>query len=149
MTVDATVEIACDAGQCWALLCDPRLIPEWVTGVAEAHVLASDEAGRPIQVRFGGMPSVGSLDYVMAYRYDDAARVLWWETLPGADRRITGEARLIELGPGRCRLDYALGSKVGDTVPPWARASLAGDTPEKVVRSFQRFAEARAGRAGA
>jgi hypothetical protein len=144
MGIEATIEIDCDAGFCWGLLSDPRLVPEWIAGVADAVVVEHDGEGRATRVRYNGMPSTGSIDYGVTYRYDEPALTLRWETLEGTERRIDGEARLVDLGAGRCRLHYALTVWTSRSLPQWAKDTLADDTPDRVVRSFQRFAQRRA-----
>lgn len=139
----ATVEIAVDAATCWALLVDPTLAPAWVAGVADAEILERDDAGRAIRVRFVAMPSAGSAVSVLGYDYDAAARRVRWRTIGDADRPIEGEAQIEDLGGGRCRLHYALVATPTATLPTWARAALADDTPERAARAFQRFAERR------
>jgi hypothetical protein len=147
MGIEATIEIDCDARFCWSLLADPRLVPEWIAGVADAEVVERDADGRAARVRYGGMPSTGSIGYGVTYRYDEPALTLRWETLEGTERRVDGEARLVDLGGGRCRLHYALTTWTSGALPQWAKDSLAGDTPDRVVLAFQRFAERRS-RAG-
>lgn len=142
----ATIDIACDAAFCWTLLADPRLASEWVLGVADAEIVELDAAGRPGQVRFTGMPSAASLDYVVAYTYDEAARRLRWRTVGEAERTVDGEAWLEPLGAATCRLHYVLTTRAAKSLPTWARDTLADDTPAKVVKAFQRFAERRAAR---
>ncbi len=143
MSLGATIEIACDADVAWALLADPALVPDWVTSVADAEVLERNERGRPIRVRFVGMPSVASTVYEVAYRHDEAARTLHWATVGVVDRKMDGLARLEPLGAGRCRLHYELVAAANQTLPPWAQVSYAGDTPERAAAAFQRFVERR------
>lgn len=140
----AEIEIAADVELCWRLLADPRLVPEWIPAVAQVDVIERDGGGYATRARYVGMPSTGSLEYEMAYVYDAAARRVSWNTAGAAERELSGEARLEDLGGGRCRLHYTLASRAGRTLPQWARDTLADDTAEKVVRSFQRFAEKRA-----
>ncbi len=141
----ATIDIAADLALCWSLLADPRLVPDWIAAVAQVEILERDPEGRARRVQFIGMPSTGSLEYQLTYGYDEAARRVTWTTHGAADRELDGEARLEDLGGGRCRLHYALASRAGRTLPPWARDTLADDTADKVVRAFQRLAERRAG----
>jgi uncharacterized membrane protein len=141
----ATIEIGANVDLCWQLLTDPRLVPEWVPAVAQVDVIERDAAGFTTLARYVGMPSTGSLEYEMAYTYDAAARRVAWSTAAGAaERELSGEARLEDLGDGRCRLHYTLASRAGRTLPQWARDTLADDTADKVVRAFQRFVERRA-----
>jgi hypothetical protein len=144
MSGEATIEIACDAALCWSLLADPRLVPEWIAGVADADVVATDDRGRPIDVRFVGMPSTAAIAYQLAYAYDDDARRIRWSTVDDAERRVAGEAWIVDLGASRCRLHYALDSWAAGSLPRWARDTLADDTPARAVGAFQRFAERRA-----
>jgi hypothetical protein len=158
--IAASVDLACAAERGWALLADVRRVPEWVPGVADAEVLESDAAGRAVLVRFVSMPAAGSLDYVLRYSYDEGARTLRWWTddaprsgaqrasaraereLAARDERalrsLEGEARISER-PGGCRLDYVLTTWAARTLPAWAQASLADDTPERTARAFQRW----------
>ena len=70
----ATIEIGVDVERCWTLLADPRLVPEWVPAVAQVDVIERDAAGRAVRVAFVGMPSTGSLEYELDYRYDEIGR---------------------------------------------------------------------------
>lgn len=145
----ATIEIGVDVERCWTLLADPRLVPEWVPAVAQVDVIERDAAGRAVRVAFVGMPSTGSLEYELDYRYDDDERRVSWTTAGALEReperQIVGEARLEDLGGGRCRLHYALAARAGRGLPQWAKDTLADDNAEKVARAFQRFAERRDG----
>jgi hypothetical protein len=143
---EASIDVACDASLAWQLLADPRLASEWVLGVADAEVLEVDERGRAHRVKFTGMPSAASLEYTMGYTYDENARRLQWSTVGDTERSLDGEAWIEELGGGRCRLHYALTARASRSLPSWARDTLADDTPAKVVKAFQRFAERRASR---
>jgi hypothetical protein len=119
-------------------------VPDWVPAVAQVDVMLRDSDGYATRARYVGMPSTGSLEYEMAYTYDAAARRVAWTTATGAaERELSGEARLEDLGDGRCRLHYTLASRTGRALPQWARDTLADDTADKVVRAFQRFAERR------
>lgn len=142
---DATIDVACEADFAWSLLADPRLASEWVLGVADAVILATDGEGRATRARFTGMPSAASLEYEMAYEYDAAARRLRWHTVGDTDRALDGEAWIEALGPASCRLHYRLAAKPSRALPAWARDTLADDTPAKVVAAFRRFVERRAG----
>lgn len=137
MPGEAIIELDCDAAFAWQLLSDPRLVPEWISGVADAEVITIAD-GRPAEVRFAGMPSTASVGYRLAYTYDDAARRLDWRTVGGDERRVDGSAWLEELPTG-CRFHYALTTWNAESLPYWAHDSLAGDTPERVVASFARF----------
>ena len=139
-SVTASVDLDCSAERAWSLLADVRRVPEWVPGVADASVLETDAAGRAVRVRFVGMPAAGSLVYVLRYRYDDAARTLRWLTDVGDDRSIEGEARISER-PGGCRLDYVLSTWSARSLPTWAQATLADDTPQRTARAFKRWVE--------
>jgi hypothetical protein len=139
MPGEAIIDLDCDAAFAWTLLGDPRLVPEWIAGVADAEVVATGADGRPSEVRFAGMPSTASVGYQLAYTYDDAARRLVWRTVGGDERRVEGSAWLEPLEGGGCRFHYALATWNADSLPYWAHDSLAGDTPERVVASFARF----------
>src|SRR5688500_12785845 len=99
MATDSSIEIAADADLCWRLLADPRLVPEWIAGVADAAVVESD-GERATRVRFTGMPSTGSLDYTVAYTYEDDARRIRWSTVTGPERNILGTAWIEPLDGG-------------------------------------------------
>jgi carbon monoxide dehydrogenase subunit G len=143
----ATIEIGADAAFCWTLLADPRLVPDWIPAVAQVEVLEHDAGGRAVRVQYVGMPSTGSIDYQLSYRYDEAARRMTWTPAGVAERELDGAAWIEALAGGRCRLHYELVTRTGRGLPQWARDTLADDTADKVVRAFQRFAERRAGAA--
>ena len=139
MAASATIDIDCDARTCWELLADPLRAPRWVSGVASAEALEHDAAGRPARVRFIGMPSAASLEYVLAYAYDPERLSVSWSTVENGARSLAGEARVESIGSGRCRVSYTLISAAGHDVPVWARGTLAGDTPERALQALRRF----------
>lgn len=138
---EASIEVDCPADRAWALLADIEQVPAWVPGVAEATVVEREARARVVQ--FVTMPSTGSLVYRLRYTYDDGERTLRWSPEDGQDRRLDGVARIVDLGGGRCRLDYRQDSSAGRAVPRWAHAALADDTAARTVEAFRRWVEAR------
>lgn len=138
---EASIELDCPAAAAWERLADIEQVPSWVPGVAEATVLERD--GRARVVQFVTMPSTGSLVYRLRYGYDEAERTLRWSPEDGQDRRLDGVARIVDLGGGRCRLDYRQESWAGRAVPRWAQAALADDTAARTVEAFRRWIESR------
>lgn len=136
---DASIEVACSAAHAWELLTDIERIPAWVPGVAEVAVLERDRYARVVQ--FVTMPATGSLVYRLRYQHDDAVRTQRWSSVEGNDRGLDGQARVVDLGDGRCRLHYQLSSWAGRAVPRWAQAALADDTAQRTVEAFRRWAE--------
>jgi len=136
---DASIEVACTAAHAWALITDVERIPAWVPGVAEVSVLERDRYPRVVQ--FVTMPSTGSLVYRLRYQHDDAVRTQRWSSVEGDERGLDGQARVDDLGDGRCRLHYQLSSWAGRAVPRWAQAALADDTAQRTVEAFRRWAE--------
>ncbi len=137
--MEASIEIARSATEAWDLLVDLERIPAWVPGVAEVEVI--EGGARPTLVQFVSMPSTGSLVYRLRYQHDDAERTVRWSSDEGDDRRLEGAARIVDVGGGRCRLDYRLASGAGKAVPRWAQAALADDTAQRAVAAFKRWAE--------
>jgi ribosome-associated toxin RatA of RatAB toxin-antitoxin module len=136
----AIIDVGCAADRAWALLADVAQTPAWVPGIAEARVIEGD-AARPEVVQFGSMPSTGSLEYRLRYTYDDAARTLRWAPVGSDPRGLEGEARVEALDGGGCRLHYQLRTWAGRSVPRWAQAALEGDTAQRTVEAFRRWAE--------
>jgi hypothetical protein len=137
MATEATADLGCDAAFAWKLLADVRLVPEWIAGVAEATVIDATH------VRYVGMPSTGSLEYTVRYRFDEEKRRLDWESADGEERKISGWAWIEPIGEGTCRFHYALETWTARTLPQWARDTLADDTPARAAAAFQRFVERR------
>ena len=137
---EATIDVGCAAPRAWQLLADVAATPEWVPGLAEARVIAG-AAARPQVVQFVSMPSTGSLEYRLRYSYDDAARTLRWAAVGADPRGLEGEARIEALDGDRCRLRYQLRTWAGRSVPRWAQAALEGDTAQRTVEAFRRWAE--------
>jgi hypothetical protein len=88
------------------------------------------------------MPSTGSLEYSLRYGYDDGARTLRWTAVAADQRGLEGHASIEAIDGGRCRLRYQLRTWAGRSVPRWAQAALAGDTAQRTVEAFRRWAEA-------
>lgn len=141
--LEASIEVGCSAAHAWRKLADIAATPAWVPGVAEARVIEGDPA-RPQVVGFVSMPSTGSLEYSLRYTYDDATRTITWAPVGSESRGLEGEARLEIVDDGRCRLHYQLRTWAGRSVPRWAQAALAGDTAQRTVEAFRRWAEAAA-----
>jgi hypothetical protein len=138
---EASIEVGCAAARAWELLADVAATPAWVPGLADAHVIEGD-AGRPQVVQFTSMPSTGSLEYRLRYAYDDGARTLRWTAVGADPRGLEGEASIEPLDGDRCRLRYQLRTWAGRSVPRWAQAALEGDTAQRTVEAFRRWAEA-------
>lgn len=138
--LEATIDVRCDAARAWELLADIGQTPEWVPGIAEARVLEGD-AKRPAVVAFVSMPSTGSLEYQLRYRYDEATRTLSWSAGDDEARGLEGDAQIVPLPDGHCRLRYQFRTWAGRTVPRWAQAALAGDTAQRTCEAFRRYAE--------
>lgn len=136
------VAVARSPAHCYQLLCAPHRVPEWVPGVADAHILATDDRGRPTRVRFVAMPARGSIEYVVGYDYDDAARRVRWANENTELREMRGEATVLDHNaPDACIVRYALRAAPGESLPPWAQAVLAEESPETVAYAFRRWAE--------
>lgn len=139
--LEATIDVRCDAARAWELLADVGQTPAWVPGIAEARVLAGAPR-RPTTVGFVSMPSTGSLEYQLHYRYDEATRTLSWSASGDEARGLEGEAQITPLPAGGCRLRYQFRTWAGRSVPRWAQAALAGDTAQRTCEAFRRYAEA-------
>ena len=138
---EAQIEIARDADSAFACLCDIRSVPKWVRGVAKVDVLETDEHERPTVVRFVSMPARASVSYTLRYLYDDAARCVVWQPIERGERTLEGQARIDDLGDGRCRLTYQLSTWNAASIPMWARAALRQDGPQSTAEAFRRWVE--------
>jgi ribosome-associated toxin RatA of RatAB toxin-antitoxin module len=133
------IEIARDAGECFALLADPARIPEWVPGVSSARVVTTDERGRPTRVWFMGAVASAPYSYLLAYDFDDAGRTMRWRIEDATLRDLDGEAQIVETAPGRCRLRYRL--HASRLILADGQVQVRDETPEPVVEAFKRWAE--------
>lgn len=136
----AEVEVALDPDEAFALLCAVERVPDWVPGVADVRVTATDDRGRATAAEFVAMPHRASVDYRLAYEYDDAARRVRWSSPDGSVRRLTGAAEIIAFAGG-CRLRYGVDAALLAAVPGWAEVSLREESPEPIARAFARWAE--------
>jgi ribosome-associated toxin RatA of RatAB toxin-antitoxin module len=140
----AEVELALAPEDAFALLCAVDRVPDWVPGVADVRVTATDDRGRATAAEFVAMPHRASVDYRLEYEYDDDARRICWSSSDGGVRRLTGAAEIVATGGG-CRLRYGVDSALLAAVPGWAEVSLREESPEPIARAFARWAE-RTGR---
>lgn len=138
---EAVIEIAKDADTAFACLCDIRSVPKWVRGVAKVEVLETDERERPTLARFVSMPARASVSYTLTYQYQDEDRCMRWHPAERGERTLEGEARIEELGDGRCRLTYQLNTWNAASIPMWARSALRQDGPRETAEAFRRWVE--------
>jgi ribosome-associated toxin RatA of RatAB toxin-antitoxin module len=101
--VDATPE------QVMAVIADFPAYPSWAKQVRETEVLASDEAGRPRQVKLtldaGPIKDVYTLEYQWA---QDGLSVSWHLVKGQMQKAQNGRYSLEEVGDGATKVTYTL-----------------------------------------
>lgn len=138
---EAVIEIAKDADAAFEHLCDIRSVPKWVRGVARVEVLETDDRERPTLARFISMPARASVSYTLSYQYEDDSRSMRWRPVERGERTLEGQARIVDLGEGRCQLQYQLNTWNAASIPMWARTALRQDGPQSTVEAFRRWVE--------
>jgi len=133
------VDIAADADRCYALLCDIERTPEWVPTVTGVRVLARDDDGRISEAWFIGGAGSAAYAYRLRYAHDPAARRLRWWIEDTTLRDLDGEAEIVDLGGGRCRLRYQLHASTLSLAG--GRVSLRDELPEPIAESFRSWVE--------
>jgi hypothetical protein len=99
-TVTADVMRAPEA--CWRVLTDPSTFIGWVPGLRRAHVVVTDEAGRPREVQFEFSTS---RTYSLIYSYAD--NEVHFEPRLGKRDAVRGFTRLEPI-EGGTRVTYGL-----------------------------------------
>jgi ribosome-associated toxin RatA of RatAB toxin-antitoxin module len=132
-------EIARDADACYALLGDIARIPEWFPAVNAVRVLETDERGRATRAWFMGGSATTPYAYQLRYEHDDATRTLRWRIEDATLRDLDGEAEIVALAPGRCRLRYRIHASTLDL--DGGRVRIRDEAPEPVAEAFRRWAE--------
>jgi ribosome-associated toxin RatA of RatAB toxin-antitoxin module len=137
----AEAEIDRDAETCYALLSDVARIPEWLLTVSEVRVLDVDARGRVTRAWFLGGSASTPHAYCLRYEHDEQARALRWRIEDATLRDLDGEAEIVPITDGRCRLRYRLHASTLELEGGQLR--IHDEAPEPVVQAFRQWAEGR------
>jgi uncharacterized membrane protein len=125
------------AGVAYALFSDPGRVPEWLSVVHSARVLARS-LGRPRRVAFLARMNRASVGYSLDYRYDDAGLAVRWSTAPGASIRVAGDARFEPLGARACMMRYRLELRT-PRLARWIDPFFDSHAASAVVHDFREY----------
>ncbi|MFN8076282.1 MAG: SRPBCC family protein [Kineosporiaceae bacterium] len=125
------------------VIADLEAYPEWAGDVRAVTVLTHDEQGRPEQVRFRLETALLRDEYVLAYRWDDAAATVSWTLVEStALRAMDGSYVLTPLEGGAATgVEYALAVELAVPLPGMLRRRAEKAIVSTALTSLKRRAE--------
>jgi len=123
-----TIEVMRTPEACWRVLTDPSTFTGWVPGLRRAHVVVTDDGGRPREVQF---EFAASRTYTLLYSYED--HEVRFEPRFGKRDAVRGFTRLEPIDGGT-RVTYGL--EFGDAR---SEAEQALGDLEALVAAFARW----------
>lgn len=124
-----SITIAARADDVAAVIVDFPSYPEWVSGVRTIEVLATDPAGRAVEVRFVIDAGVVSDDYTLRYTYGPDLRRIEWDLVRGETQKSQhGSYDLSDAGDDTTTVTYTLAVEL--TMPMLGMLKRKG---EKVI----------------
>ncbi len=137
-TVTATV--AASGPTCWDVAADIEEYPSWAADIKEAEVLARDDEGRPLEVRFRAAAMGRSTSYVLRYDYSGAPSVLRWEQVEGdVTTHLSGHYRFSSV-PGdtaKTEVEYHLEVDLQVPLPGFVKRRAEGRIIHTALADFQ------------
>jgi ribosome-associated toxin RatA of RatAB toxin-antitoxin module len=110
----SNIMIAVPRSDVMAVIADFAAYPEWASAVRRADVVSRDSDGRASKVRFTLDAGIIKDTYVLAYQWDDDARVSW-DLAEGGSMltEMAGEYQLADSGEGTAvAYELAVGTRV-------------------------------------
>ena len=103
MVVEATPQ------QCFAVVSDVELYPDWAADIKHVDVLRRDDAGRALEVTFRAAAFGRSTSYTLDYDYTGAPRTIAWRQSRGdLTAKLDGAYTFDDAGQGRTQVTYVL-----------------------------------------
>jgi uncharacterized membrane protein len=111
-------QIVIDANpkRCFDALIDYESFPDWQRAVKSCEVLTRDREGRGKEVAFEVDAKVRSINYTLAYSYEEP-HLITWRFVEGDVRDVDGEFVFEDRGDGTTLATYALRLDPGFPVP--------------------------------
>jgi uncharacterized membrane protein len=141
-TATDTITISAPLEQVWQIAVDIERYPVWAHDVKEVIVAERDEDGRPTMVEFRTSALGRSTHYTLAYRYDQAPRILAWTMVKGdIQRSIEGAFTFQTDGNGGTEVQYDLEIELVVPLPGFVKRR-AERRILNAIREMKAFAEA-------
>lgn len=122
------VDVAID--QCWALVENVAIAPEWQHGLERMDVLERDEHGRALIAITTSNAKIRKVESKVRFTYEAPTKLSWIQIEKGALESMQGYWELGDLGDGRTRVTYAV------EVDPGRVGMLARGPLESVIRAL-------------
>jgi uncharacterized protein YndB with AHSA1/START domain len=126
MADEATQRTQIDAppARVWEALTDFAGYPMWAHDLKSASVVAEDEQGRAVDVRFRAAAMGRSTNYTLRYDYAKAPNVLSWELVEGdVTRKLDGYYELLPVDgdPEKTEVVYHLVAELAIPLPGFVK----------------------------
>jgi uncharacterized membrane protein len=140
-----SIHVEASPEQVYAVAIDFDRYPEWATDVKHVEVLDRDEDGRGTRVRYEVSALGKTINYILAYEYDDAPGGFSWY-LEKADylRRLDG-SYAFDGENGGTRVGYVLSVDVTLPLPGFMKKAAAGMIVDNAMKQLKRYIEAGGG----
>ncbi|ACU97483.1 SRPBCC family protein [Saccharomonospora viridis] len=139
-----SIEIDAAPDDIMAVIADLPAYPEWAKAVRQTEILATDDSGRPAQVRFtldsGPVKDV----YTLAYDWADDGLSVSWRLVKGQMQKAQEGRYLLEpLGPNRTRVTYTLSVELALPMIGLLRRKAEKMIMDTALRELKRRVEGR------
>jgi uncharacterized membrane protein len=108
-TATETILIDAPHERVWEIATDIARYPEWARDIKEVVIVATDDAGRALEVEFRASALGRSTHYTLKYDYSRAPAELVWQMLEGdIERSIDGAFVFTSVDGGGTEVRYEL-----------------------------------------
>ncbi|WP_298177846.1 SRPBCC family protein [Saccharomonospora sp.] len=139
-----SIEIESAPDDIMAVIADLPAYPEWAKAVRQTEILATDDAGRPAEVRFtldsGPVKDVYTLAYDWAY---NGLSVSWHLVKGQMQKAQQGRYLLEPLGPNRTKVTYTLSVELALPMIGLLRRKAEKMIMDTALRELKRRVEGR------
>ena len=136
--------IAASPQQLFDVVTDFDRYTEWIRDLKSVEVLARDDDGRPVEVRYRAAAMGRSTSYTLQYDYTDAPRQLPWKLVAGdIMRRLDGayEFHPIDGEPDRTEVEYWLTVELIVPLPAFVKRRAESKIMHNALRELKAHVE--------
>lgn len=135
-----------DIDECFAVGIDVLAYPEWIDSLDSVTIEATDDADRPVQVRFEASGIGRRSSYVLAYDLDGAPHRLGWTLVTGdLMRAIEGSYQFTDAtetpGTPLTEVEYRLAVDLAIPLPGFVKRRAEDKVLEAALERFKNRVE--------
>lgn len=135
--------IAAPAEVVLAVLLDFPAYPTWAKDLKDAEVVATDDTGRPRDVRFRAAAMGRSTSYTLRYDLSDPMTVAWVLVEGDVTKKLDGHYALSPAADGGTEVTYALEAELKLPLPGFVKDRAQGRIMHAALVDLKHRAEAQ------